>query len=468
MDSPVKKYAKLYFARSLSPSSLSKSPTMESGINKLSNLFKVEAGQEMGGKGRSRFALTEQNKNMLFEVLGCISYQLFELQMLLRPIALASVPFIWRYFRAGSAQIWIHSLDKVSLTMCFNLLITLIISITFLVCTWLFLEFSASESRAEFLYNIRSKPMRLWGCSSSEICGQIIYFLTRKRFNRYARSCSSVIWTIGSKRKLNKKHFGEWVQRYDNGDIYEGEFYQGKSSGSGVYSFYRSGKYEGDWVDGEFDGYGVETWEAGSRYRGQYKRGLRNGYGVYRFHNGDEYSGEWANGQSHGCGVQRCGDGSKYIGLFRSGMKHGFGCYHFRNGDTYAGEYFEDKLQGYGVYQFARGHTYEGAWHDGRKQGLGVYTFKNGDTHEGLWNCDAFQLPSLTNASIKSPSAVSHTKVLHAVQEARRAAAKALESPRVGDHVNKAVGAANRAANAARVAAVKAAQKKNVPSVSNA
>jgi hypothetical protein len=47
------------------------------------------------------------------------------------------------------------------------------------------------------------------------------------------------------------------------------------------------------------------------------------------------------------------------------------------------------------------------------------------------------------------------------MQEARRAAEKAYDIPRVDDRVNRAVAAANKAANAARVAAVKAAQKRN-------
>ncbi|KAF1884000.1 hypothetical protein Lal_00012960 [Lupinus albus] len=72
-----------------------------------------------------------------------------------------------------------------------------------------------------------------------------------------------------------------------------------------------SGRYEGDWVDGKYDGYGVETWARGSRFRGQYRKGLRNGFGVYRFYTADVYAGEWSNGQSHGCGIHTCEDGSR-------------------------------------------------------------------------------------------------------------------------------------------------------------
>eukprot|EP00268_Persea_americana_P050593 TRINITY_DN5511_c1_g2_i2.p1 TRINITY_DN5511_c1_g2~~TRINITY_DN5511_c1_g2_i2.p1 ORF type:complete len:470 (+),score=95.09 TRINITY_DN5511_c1_g2_i2:305-1714(+) len=275
------------------------------------------------------------------------------------------------------------------------------------------------------------------------------------------RPSAPVFWSIGSKPKSEKRpNSGSWVRVYSNGDVYEGEFHNGKCSGSGVYYYYMSGRYEGDWVDEKYDGYGVETWARGSRYRGQYRQGLRHGYGVYRFYTGDVYAGEWSSGQSHGSGVHTCEDGSRYVGEFKWGVKHGLGHYHFRNGDTYAGEYFADKMHGFGVYRFANGHRYEGAWHEGRRQGLGMYTFRNGETQSGHWQNGVLDTLSTQNTMPGSPIAVNHSKVLNAVQEARRAAEKAYDVPRVDERVNKAVAAANKAANAARVVAVKAVQKR--------
>ncbi|XP_047315011.1 uncharacterized protein LOC124918965 [Impatiens glandulifera] len=270
-----------------------------------------------------------------------------------------------------------------------------------------------------------------------------------------------VFWSIGSKPKLEKRlNSGNWVQAYSNGDVYEGEFHKGKSSGSGIYYYYMSGRYEGEWIDGKYDGYGVETWTRGSRYRGQYRQGLRHGFGVYRFYTGDVYAGEWANGQSHGCGIHTCEDGSRYVGEFKSGVKHGLGHYHFRNGDVYAGEYFADKMHGFGVYRFANGHCYEGAWHEGRRQGLGMYSFLNGETQSGHWNNGLLDVPSTQNTTYPlSPVAVYHSKVLNAIQEARRAAQKAYDVAKVDERVNRAVSIANRTANGSRVAAVKAIQK---------
>lgn len=294
------------------------------------------------------------------------------------------------------------------------------------------------------------------------ILKQIYYDNTKKlRFSRN-RARSSVEWYIGCEKReksagsVRPSSFSfpaasrEGVEFYSNGDFYEGEFHKGKPNGSGVYTYFVNGRYEGDWVDGKYDGYGIESWARGSRYRGQYRQGLRHGVGLYRFYTGDSFAGEWCNGQYHGVGVQSCSDGSCYVGEFKCGVKHGIGCYHFRNGDRYAGEYFGDKVHGYGVYQFANGHCYEGSWHEGRKQGYGMYTFRNGETKCGEWHC----------GTLKSPSPPFTDCVLRAVQAARKAAEDAIHLRRVDDQVSKAVRGANRAATAARVAAIKTVQNR--------
>ncbi|KAG6504427.1 hypothetical protein ZIOFF_036760 [Zingiber officinale] len=283
------------------------------------------------------------------------------------------------------------------------------------------------------------------------------------------RRASSVEWSIGGVERKEKRSGGrivrEGVEFYSNGDYYEGEFHKGRCNGSGVYNFFGKGRYEGDWVDGKYDGYGTESWARGSRYRGHYRQGLRHGYGVYKFYSGDSYAGEWVGGQSHGVGAQTCSDGSSFFGEFKCGVKHGLGYYHFRqvffslkisfttttkNGDKYAGEYFADKIHGFGVYHFANGHCYEGSWHEGKKQGYGMYTFRNGDTRCGDWDAGI----------LKMPLCASEPSVQHAVQAAQKAAESSILVPRVDSQVNKAVAAANRAATAARVAAIKAVQNR--------
>lgn len=267
---------------------------------------------------------------------------------------------------------------------------------------------------------------------------------------------SSIQWYIGDSNAAEddaegqSKIIREGVQSYSNGDFYEGEFHNGSCNGSGVYNYFLSGRYEGDWIDGRYDGYGVESWAKGSRYRGQYRQGLRHGFGVYKFFTGDSYAGEWCNGQSHGVGLQTCADGSCYFGEFKRGVKHGLGCYYFRNGDRYAGEYFGDKVHGFGIYHFANGHCYEGSWHEGQRQGYGTYSFRNSEAKCGEWDA----------GTLKHPLSPLSDVVLQVVEASRKTARNAINLPRLDEQVNKAVVAANRAATAARVAAIKAVQNR--------
>ncbi|KAJ7557370.1 hypothetical protein O6H91_05G124200 [Diphasiastrum complanatum] len=446
-----------------SPSSLSRSPTVKSCIGSLTCFSDLLEATDKHRERLDRSFLPEVNRTpRRVDTSRYQQQRRVELQLLVPPLLLIIIPLVWWYVKLGSVQSLNWFAENLSLRFWFDCMAVLLFSGTFVLCARLAVPYCSLGSKVQALYVLLTALSHGWGYCSKIWFRRGDPMLADEKGKQKNNGGSAVTWTIGSKSKLEKSRFyGEGVQNYSNADVYEGEFYQGRCSGSGVYYFYMSGKYEGDWVDGKFDGYGVETWARGSRYRGQYLQGMRDGYGIYRFYTGDVYSGEWSKGQSHGNGVQTCEDGSRYVGEFKHGMKHGFGYYHFRNGDTYAGEYFEDKMHGYGVYHFKNGHQYEGAWHEGRKQGLGLYTFRNGETQEGHWHHGALVTPSTLNPAPGSPSAVSHTKVLNVVQEARHAAAKALEVQRVDDRVKKAVALANRAANAARVVSVKAAQRKN-------
>ncbi|KAG0449761.1 hypothetical protein HPP92_027208 [Vanilla planifolia] len=279
-----------------------------------------------------------------------------------------------------------------------------------------------------------------------------VYLLFRNFSRCFRRRSEPVVWFIDDEESPNPNGemsaATERVKFYRNGDFYEGEFYNGRYSGSGVYNFAGQGRYEGDWNEGKFDGFGIERWANGSQYSGRYRRGLWHGIGVYRLRNGNRYAGEWVSGRSHGRGLQSCSDGTSYAGDFQCGAKHGFGFYHFRNGDEYRGEYFGDMIHGFGVYHFANGHCYEGSWHEGRRQGLGLYTFSIGESVSGEWD----------HGILKNTLPLANHSVQRAVQSAREALEKAVLLPRVEEQVKKAVVAAQKAAAAARVAAVKAVQ----------
>ncbi|MBA0626804.1 hypothetical protein Godav_004405 [Gossypium davidsonii] len=89
-----------------------------------------------------------------------------------------------------------------------------------------------------------------------------------------------------------------------------------------------------------------------------------------------------------------------------------------------------------------------------------MYTFRSGETQSGYWQNGILDVPSTRNNTyLLSPVAVYHSKVLNAVQEARRVTEKAYDVAKVDERVNKAVASVNKAVNAARVIAIKAVQK---------
>ena len=91
------------------------------------------------------------------------------------------------------------------------------------------------------------------------------------------------------------KREGRGIIKWDNGDIYNGEWKEDKKEGKGIYCFNNGQRYEGDWVNDKKEGRGIYYWN-----NGKYK--------------GDRYDGEWKNDNYEGNGIYYYNDGSRYIG----------------------------------------------------------------------------------------------------------------------------------------------------------
>ena len=160
----------------------------------------------------------------------------------------------------------------------------------------------------------------------------------------------------GQLNEENQPHgFGK--QRCRNGDVYEGNWQNGKPHGKGYYQ-YSSGAY----------------------YRGEFNQGIRHGKGEYAFANGQLYDGEWANGKRHGKGVFIANrnvprDKSDYYeGSFVDGIQHGEGKLVLTNGDVFTGTYVNGKRKGKGILKLANGDKYQGMWQEDMPDGFGAYT----------------------------------------------------------------------------------------------
>lgn len=82
-------------------------------------------------------------------------------------------------------------------------------------------------------------------------------------------------------------------------------------------------------------------------YYGEFKNGQIIGYGFYTNTAGVVYEGDWVNGFQQGFGIEKCYDNCVYIGTYERGLKHGVGSYSWSDGSVYEGEWLNDKFDGY-------------------------------------------------------------------------------------------------------------------------
>ena len=172
------------------------------------------------------------------------------------------------------------------------------------------------------------------------------------------------------------------------------------------YREYINYKYEGDFLNGLWHGYGIAEWNDGSRYEGEWRDDKQHGYGVMVYPNGVRYEGEWKQGSWHGHG-KYTGPKHDFEGEFVQCMRHGRGVTRYKDGSVYEGPYVNDKRHGEALYTFANGTrmictyvngvitgngekyyieggVYKGELnHEGRPHGMGVWELADGSRYEG-------------------------------------------------------------------------------------
>jgi hypothetical protein len=182
-----------------------------------------------------------------------------------------------------------------------------------------------------------------------------------------------------------EKEKGEKKKPLSNGDYYVGHYENGK-----IAIYYSDGKlkYEGDRLDGEFEGKGTYYYkENGNRYEGEWKKGLKHGKGIlyYDFEGKKKrYEGNFFKGNFEGIGTYYWEDESFYKGYFKNGSKHGYGMYYKKEGKLkyklkYEGRFYNDKFEGTGVFFSDNGDFYVGDFKNGLKHGNGILYNKKGD-----------------------------------------------------------------------------------------
>lgn len=215
-----------------------------------------------------------------------------------------------------------------------------------------------------------------------------------QRERRSSSSAASAVTSKSDDPGVSHSVDGHHVRVYPNGDVYDGEFRDGKRHGFGVFTERATGNvYEGDWDRDTRHGNGVLT--SGLKdfiYDGHWDRDIRQGYGHCVIRGCETYSGNWSNNQFHGTGKYIDAEGAVYEGEFACGKKHGVGKQVLcpggqKGGVSYSGEWRDGVREGIGDAVFADGATYSGSWKNDLQDGEGTFVSgqSGGEKYVGQW-----------------------------------------------------------------------------------
>ncbi len=172
---------------------------------------------------------------------------------------------------------------------------------------------------------------------------------------------------------------------YENGDVYVGEIEGLCRDGQGTLTcnvrFVEDKKiydvYEGGWKDGKPHGRGMYTYDV--------TENKETGEVISR---GDRYEGDVVNGKWEGKGKYVWANGDCYTGDFKAGLADGVGEYQWTNGNLYSGSFSKGARHGQGTFTMSSGEVYEGNWVDDRRDTLGkdgLLRYSNGDQYQGAF-----------------------------------------------------------------------------------
>lgn len=92
---------------------------------------------------------------------------------------------------------------------------------------------------------------------------------------------------------------GLGVYQDGSGSLYDGQWLEGKPSGTGTLSFSSGGRYTGCFLEGRYHGLGRYIWSDGSYYEGEWAANVMNGTGIFVDVHGQRWHGKFLNGEGN-------------------------------------------------------------------------------------------------------------------------------------------------------------------------
>jgi hypothetical protein len=114
-----------------------------------------------------------------------------------------------------------------------------------------------------------------------------------------------------------------------------------------------------------------------SVYTGYYKASRRHGRGAVMFDDGSAYDGEFVEDDYCGTGVETSESG-RYVGEFKANKKHGNGTFYWTDGRRYEGQWKSDRMSGFGGMDWRDGRHYHGFFDADDFHGDGVFAWPDG------------------------------------------------------------------------------------------
>ena len=126
--------------------------------------------------------------------------------------------------------------------------------------------------------------------------------LTCKEFVREANTTLAErglndLSSLGHQSSREKSDSQYERKKYENGNVYFGEFNDGLPHGLGTYTWFDGDTYVGDWEDGKKNGHGTHTFAGGDTYVGEFKDGKVTGHGTLVSTDGSILNGRWVDGK---------------------------------------------------------------------------------------------------------------------------------------------------------------------------
>jgi hypothetical protein len=136
------------------------------------------------------------------------------------------------------------------------------------------------------------------------------------------------------------------------------------------------------------NGYGECDYGNG-RYEGNFKDGKFNGFGTLYFDDGSKYVGNWKDDNCWGRGTLYNSDGTKkYEGNYENSLRHGRGILYYDNGNRYEGNWKKGIRDGQGTFYWADGDVDHGKWIDDKREGEFIRTKADGRKLTATYNND--------------------------------------------------------------------------------